>query len=101
MTVAVKLNEWLDVLTACKQLININRDKEGEGTVDLPIVEKLVEILVSSGYPTDESDLTFFQRSCIEFLCGTLPGVITHNVRLWQLVARVELSRTMGIPRLS
>ena len=93
MTVAVKLNEWLDVLTACKQLININRDKEGEGTVDLPIVEKLVEILVSSGYPTDESDLTFFQRSCIEFLCGTLPGVITHNVRLWQLVARVELWR--------
>lgn len=94
LIVSVKLHEWDDVLLACKQLVNIRRDKEGEGSIDLPVVEKLVELLVSTEYPREDSDLelTFFQRSCIEFVCTT-PSVITTSARTWRLVARVELWR--------
>lgn len=94
MLVAAKLNEWNDVLLACKHLVNIKRDKAGEGSIDLPVVEKLVELLVSTDYPTDDTQaLTHFQRSCTEFICDTLPSVITTSTRCWRLVARVELWR--------
>lgn len=96
LIVSVRLNEWDDVLLACKQLVNIRRDKEGEGSIDLPVVEKLVELLVSTDYPREEddtTDLTFFQRSCIEFICVTIPSVVTTSARTWRLVARVELWR--------
>ncbi|QHS75622.1 tetratricopeptide repeat-containing protein EMW1 [Saccharomyces paradoxus] len=93
MLVAVKLNEWEDVLTACKQLVSIRRDKSGEGSIDLPIIEKLVELLVTSEYPEDPEKLSYFQKSCSEFICNTLPQVITTSARCWRLVARVELWR--------
>ncbi|QLQ80894.1 hypothetical protein HG537_0E02490 [Torulaspora globosa] len=94
MIVAAKLNEWNDVLLACRRLINIKRDKVGEGSIDLPIVEKLTELLVSTEYPMNDSPkLTHFQRSCIELVCDTLPSVITTNARCWRLVAKVELWR--------
>lgn len=93
MLVAVKLNEWEDVLTACKQLVSIRRDKSGEGSIDLPIIEKLVELLVTSEYPEEPQQLSYFQKSCTEFICNILPQVITTSARCWRLVARVELWR--------
>lgn len=93
MIVAVRLNEWDDVLLACKQLVNIKRDKTGEGSIDLPVVEKLLELLISTEYNSEESTLTYFQRQCIEFICVTIPSVITTSGRAWRLVARVELWR--------
>ncbi|CAI4691590.1 BCN_G0043850.mRNA.1.CDS.1 [Saccharomyces cerevisiae] len=93
MLVAVKLNEWEDVLTACKQLVSIRRDKSGEGSIDLPVIEKLVELLVTSEYPEEPQQLSYFQKSCTEFICNTLPQVITTSARCWRLVARVELWR--------
>ncbi|CAI4687145.1 BAL_1a_G0043360.mRNA.1.CDS.1 [Saccharomyces cerevisiae] len=93
MLVAVKLNEWEDVLTACKQLVSIRRDKSGEGSIDLPIIEKLVELLVTSEYPEEPQQLSYFQKSCTEFICNTLSQVITTSARCWRLVARVELWR--------
>ncbi|KAK5959892.1 tetratricopeptide repeat-containing protein EMW1 PWA37_002962 [Arxiozyma heterogenica] len=93
MIVTAKLHEWNDVLLACKQLVQIKRDKSGEGSIDLPVVEKLVEILVSSNYDPEESNLSYFQRSCIEFVCITIPSVVTTSGRAWRLVARVELWR--------
>ena len=91
MIVSFRLNEWNDVLTACKQLVSIKRDKQGEGSVDMPVVEKLVELLICTEYSDDKQD--YFQRNCIEFMCVTLPSLITTNDRLWKLVAKVELWR--------
>lgn len=88
LIVAAKLGEWDDVLWACKKLVDV---KKGEGSVDIPVIEKLVEMLVRSPY--DEDNLTFFQRNCVEFTTITLPEIITTNPRLWRLVARVELWR--------
>lgn len=94
MLVALKLNEWSDVLLACKKLVNIKRDKLGEGSIDVQIVERLVEILVSTDYPSESNQqLSHFQRSCLEFICNTLPTVITTDARCWRLVAKVELWR--------
>lgn len=94
MLVAAKMNEWSDVLLACRHLVNIKRDKAGEGSIDLPVVEKLVELLVRTDYPADnDQKLTHFQRSCIEFVCDILPSVITTSSRCWRLVAKVELWR--------
>ncbi|EHN00666.1 YNL313C-like protein [Saccharomyces cerevisiae x Saccharomyces kudriavzevii VIN7] len=93
MLVAVKLNEWDDVLVACRQLVSIRRDKAGEGSIDLPIVEKLVELLVTSEYPAETEMFSYFQKSCMEFICNTLPQVVTTSARCWRLVARVELWR--------
>ncbi|GMM57888.1 tetratricopeptide repeat-containing protein [Maudiozyma humilis] len=93
MIVSFRLQEWNDVLTACKQLVGIKRDKQGEGSVDLPVVEKLVELLVSTEYKEDSAAQDYFQRTCIEFVCVTLPTVITTSARLWKLVAKAELWR--------
>lgn len=91
MIVSFRLNEWNDVLTACKQLVSIRRDKQGEGSVDMPVVEKLAELLITTDYSEEKQD--YFQRNGIEFICITLPSLITTNDRLWKIVARVELWR--------
>ncbi|CAH2352532.1 essential for maintenance of the cell wall protein 1 [[Candida] railenensis] len=94
LIVAAKLNEWSDVLIACRELINIKRDNSGEGSIDIPVVEKLVDILVATEYPTgDDQTLTYYQSSCIDFVCVLLPNVITTSARCWRIVAKVELWR--------
>lgn len=93
LLVAAKLRDWDEVLLACKRLVENKKEKSGEGSIDIPIVEKLVEILVSNPYPEDECELTFFQKSCLEFTTVTLPSVITSSARLWRIIARVELWR--------
>lgn len=91
MIVSFRLNEWNDVLVACKHLVTIKRDTVGEGSIDIPIVEKLVDLLVCTDYKEDNLD--YFQRNCIEFICVTLPSLITTDARLWKIVAKVELWR--------
>lgn len=91
LIVATKLNEWQDVLMACVKLVNIKRDKIGEASIDLPVVEKLAELLVATDYKKDS--LSFYQKSCIDFICNTIPSVVTTSARCWRLVARVELWR--------
>lgn len=93
LIVAAKLHEWDEVLLACRRLVENKKDSSGEGAIDIPVVEKLVEILVSQQYPEDKVDLSFFQRSCIEFTTVILPNVITSSSRLWRIIARVELWR--------
>ncbi|KAK6464979.1 hypothetical protein DFJ63DRAFT_310080 [Scheffersomyces coipomensis] len=89
--VAAQLNEWSDVLSATKEVIEI-RKNEGEVCIDLPIIEKLVELLVSTPFE-DSSRLTHYQKSCIDLVCNILPQVITTSSRCWRVVARVELWR--------
>ncbi|SCU98722.1 LAFA_0G19790g1_1 [Lachancea sp. 'fantastica'] len=94
MLVSIKLSIWSDVLLACRKLVDIRKDKVGEFSIDMPVVEKLVELLVTSDFPTDSSQrLTHFQTSCMEFICDTLPRVVTTNSECWKLVAKVELWR--------
>ncbi|CCK67818.1 tetratricopeptide repeat-containing protein EMW1 KNAG_0A01290 [Huiozyma naganishii CBS 8797] len=97
LLVSFRLREWDDTLVACKHLITLKRDSFEDGSIDLPVIKELVEILVTSDYPrgdnVDESQLSYFQRNCIEFTCVTMPSVITNNASAWRLVARVELWR--------
>lgn len=94
MLVAIKLNEWNEVLFAFRELIEIKKD-EGDAAIDIPVLEKLVEILVSEQYPTEEENgrLTHYQSGCIDLVCNILPKVITSSARCWRIVARVELWR--------
>ena len=87
LTVAMKLNEWNDVLIATRELVDMN--KGGNSTVDIPVIEKLVEILVATEFT---ERLTHYQRSCCELVCEMVPGVV-NSARCWRLVARVELWR--------
>ncbi|AAS51743.2 ADL177Cp [Eremothecium gossypii ATCC 10895] len=93
MTVSVKLHEWEDVLLACRHLIELGRDKKGERAIDMPVLEKLSELLTSTDYPGDPQMLSYFQRSCVSLICELLPSVITSSARCWRIVARVELWR--------
>lgn len=91
LIIAARLNDWDEVLLACKKLVECKKDSNGEGSIDIPVVEKLVEILISQDYKAQS--LTFFQRSCIEFTTVTIPNVINTSSRLWRIIARVELWR--------
>lgn len=94
MIVSMKLGEWEDVLLAFRNLVDLRKDKNGEMSIELPILENLIEILVATDYPTDSSQrLTHYQQSCLEFVCDILPSLVTTSVRLWKLVAKVELWR--------
>lgn len=94
MIVAAKLHEWNDVLIAARELIDI-RKSEGDNAIDIPVMEKLVEILCATEYPNDDGAgrLTHYQKSCVDLICNILPTVITTSTRCWRIVARVELWR--------
>lgn len=91
LLVAMKLHEWNDVLIATRELIGLKGD--GERSIDIPVIEKLIEILVGSEYPKDDGRLSHYQSSCIDLVCNVLPTVITTDSRCWRMVARVELWR--------
>ncbi|CCG26085.1 hypothetical protein CORT_0C07140 [Candida orthopsilosis Co 90-125] len=92
MNVAMQLNEWNDVLIAYRELLSI-RKNEGDSVIDIPVLEKLSEILISSEFPESGKNLSHFQRTCIQLICDTLPTLITSSARCWRIVARVELWR--------
>ncbi|KAI5967779.1 hypothetical protein KGF57_000296 [Candida theae] len=92
MNVAMQLNEWNDVLIAYRELLSI-RKEEGDSVIDIPVLERLSEILISSEFPHEGQSLSHFQRSCIQLICETLPTLITSSARCWRIVARVELWR--------
>ncbi|ODV69595.1 TPR-like protein [Hyphopichia burtonii NRRL Y-1933] len=94
LIVAAKLNEWNDVLLAAKEVLLIKSQSEGELSIDIPVLEKLVEVLVSTEYPKGENArLTHYQSSCIDLICNMLPNVINTSARCWRLISRVELWR--------
>ncbi|KAI5952947.1 hypothetical protein CANMA_005048 [Candida margitis] len=92
MNVAMQLNEWNDVLIAYRELLSIRKD-EGDSVIDIPVLEKLSEILITSEFSESGQTLSHFQRSCIQLICETLPTLITSSARCWRIVARVELWR--------
>lgn len=92
LTVAVKLNEWNDVLHAVRQLISIRKDNSEQVPVDIPVIERLVLILVEEPY-TKDARPTHFQASCIDLVCNKIPEIINHLARLWRIVSRVEMWR--------
>ncbi|KAI5952269.1 hypothetical protein KGF54_003135 [Candida jiufengensis] len=89
MNVAAQLNEWNDVLFAYNELLDIKKN-DGDTAIDIPILEKLTEILISSDY---SDKLNHFQRSCIDLVCNKIPSIITSSARCWKIVAKVELWR--------
>lgn len=91
LLVAAKLNEWNDVLIGIKLVVEI-RKSEGDVAIDIPVIEKLVEILTATEFPQDQR-LSHYQSSCIDLVCNVLPSVITSSARCWRVVARVELWR--------
>lgn len=92
LLVAAKLGEWNDVLFATRELISI-RKEHGTGTVvDIPVIERLMQILVEEPYP-EHTQLTHYQRSCVDLICNILPNVINNSARCWRIVGRVELWR--------
>lgn len=102
VTVAVDLGNWNEVLNGTKELLTIESEK-GEQSLDVNVLERLSQILVSTKYPAQDSSaeesssaplkLDFFQKSALELFVVTLPNLITSNARLWKIVARVELWR--------
>lgn len=93
LIVAAKLHEWNDVLMALKELLTMRAGREGDVAIDVPVLEKLVEILVATEFPHDGQRLTHYQALCIELICVTLPNVINSSARCWRLVLRVEMWR--------
>lgn len=90
LLVAAKLGEWNDVLHASKELLKIRKDEGNEASLDVQVLEKLVQILVEEPYPVEQR-LSHFQLSCVEFICTMVPSVTNHNARIWRLVGKVEI----------
>lgn len=95
LIVAAKLNEWNDVLLASKELLELKAQKEGEVAIDIPVLEKLAEILVATKFPDVEAGerFTHYQSSCTDLICNLLPNVINTSARCWRIVSRVEVWR--------
>ncbi|AOA60463.1 Cell wall integrity protein [Komagataella phaffii CBS 7435] len=94
LIVAAKLSDWTSVLLASRELLTLrSNSKSSEEIVDLPVVEKLVQVLLESPYPGSEDSMDYFQKSCVDFICTMLPQVINNSDRSWRIVSRVELWR--------
>lgn len=92
LLVAIKLGRWDDVLFASKTLLNMKR-KEGQGSLDIPILEKLAELLISEPYNDESTRQTYFQKSCIDFICNQVPSVVNNSIRCWKIIAKVNIWR--------
>lgn len=90
LLVAAKLGEWNEVLHASRELLKIRKVEGGEVVLDVPVLEKLVQLLVEEPYQAEQR-LSHFQLSCIDLICNMVPPVINHDARVWRLVGRVEL----------
>lgn len=88
VTVAMKLGKWDEVLSASRILLNSNKSSMGSGTLDMAVMEKLIGVLMNSPY--DEDHLTFFQKSCIEFICNEVPSVMNNNRKCWIDISKVD-----------
>ncbi|QPG73876.1 hypothetical protein FOA43_001191 [Brettanomyces nanus] len=91
LIVAVKLGKWNEVLNASIILLDAKKDSQGNGSLDLPITEKLIGILVNQPYSSEK--LSFFQRTCIDFVCNKIPSVVDDNPRCWRDIAKVDMWR--------
>lgn len=93
MLVAVKLGRWDDVLYASIILLNHKKELEhSDYSIDLPVLEKLAELLVSEPYDETKRE-TYFQKTCTQFICEMIPSVVLHDARVWRIVAKVDLWR--------
>lgn len=92
LLVAAKLGEWSDVLHAARMLIDIRKNESGDVPVDVPVLEKLAQILVEEPFVPDARP-SHFQQLCIDLICNILPSVINHQARCWRIVSKVELWR--------
>lgn len=93
LIVAVKLGRWDDVLHASVVLLNRKKElDQQEASIDLPVVEKLVDLLVSEPYDETNRE-TYFQKTCIDFVCNQVPSVVLHDARVWRIIAKVDLWR--------
>lgn len=92
LLVAAKLGEWNDVLHAARMLIEIRKADGGDVPVDVPVLEKLAQLLVEEEYVPD-ARASHFQLLCVDLICNILPSVINHHARCWRIVSRVELWR--------
>lgn len=93
LIVAVKLGKWDDVLHASIVLLNCKKElDQNESSIDLPIVEKLADLLISDPYDENKRE-SHFQKSCVDFICNMIPSVVLHDQRIWRIVAKVDLWR--------
>ena len=93
MLVAVKLGKWDDVLYASIILLNRKKDLDhNESSIDLPIMEKLADLLVAEPYDETKRE-SYFQKTCLDFICKMIPEVVLHDSRIWRIIAKVDLWR--------
>lgn len=90
LTVAGRLGKWNEVLHATKTLLTAKRDHGESGSLDLTVMERLIHVLTSKPY--DVEKLTFFDKSCIEFVTVTVPSV-ADSPRCWRDIAKVNTWR--------
>ncbi len=88
LTIAIKLGKWSDVLRASIILLNSDKTSLGSSKLDIPVMEKLIGVLTRDPY--DPESLTFFQNSCIDFVCNKVPSVVNNDVRCWKDIAKVN-----------
>lgn len=82
LTVAVKLGKWDEAVNAMIVLL------ESKNEVDLPILERLIDVLVSEPYNGERQ--SHFQRACVKLVTSDIPRQLS-DLSIWRLVAKVNL----------
>lgn len=91
LTVAVKLGKWDEAVNAMTVLL------ESKNEIDLPILERLIDVLVSEPFSGDGRQ-SHFQRVCLKLVTIDIPRLIS-DLSIWRLIAKVNL--WMGKPWLA
>lgn len=91
LTVAVKLGKWDEAVNAMTVIL------ESKNEVDLPILERLIEVLVSDSFNAGERQ-SHFQMVCIKLVTVDIPRMLS-DLSIWRLIAKVNL--WMGKPWLA
>lgn len=84
--------DYMSIVSAQKQLINLRGSTVGEKCIDEEIMRLMAQHIVSSGEPYDPSK-PGFERLFVEMVDKQIVPLITASRALWQLVAKLAIWR--------
>ena len=94
MVVAASIPSYPDVILAMSRVIEIRGPKVGESCVDVEIVSRLIQHVLTTAIPEDLTNCRpTLVKATVDLMEKHVIPLITKDSRLWRLAARLALAR--------
>lgn len=92
MLVSLDILEYGEVVRAMRRIIEIRTDA-GESAIDVDVLRMLIQEIIGEDLSDADAELRGLPRMVNDLMVKTIQPLITHDPRLWRLLAKVYLWR--------